>query len=83
MTEFGRYYLSYTPPEGVVEASLSTSISGEATLSQMLELFESFLKSAGYNLEGRELTLEEPEPFELYPLADDGEILFDSDFDKE
>lgn len=49
----------------------------------MLELFESFLKSAGYNLEGRELTLEEPEPFELYPLADDDEILFDSDFDKE
>jgi len=81
MIEFGRYHLSYEPPEGVVEAGFSTSISGEASLTQMLELFESFLKAAGYELGGKELCLEEIEPWELYPSDD--EILFGNDFNEE
>ncbi len=62
MFEFGRYTLSYQPPEGAVEAAVDMSISSEADLSQMLTLFESFLKAAGYVIEGKELTLDRKAP---------------------
>ncbi len=60
MFEFGRYNLSYQPPEGAVEADVNMSISSEANLSEMLRFFETFLQASGYQLDGRELTLEAP-----------------------
>jgi hypothetical protein len=62
MFEFGRYTLSYQPPEGAVEAAVDMSISSEADLSQMMTFFESFLQAAGYMLDDRELTLERRAP---------------------
>ena len=53
MTEFGRYRLSYEPPQGCVEAEVEMAISSEATLPQIIELFEAFLKASGYVFEGR------------------------------
>lgn len=57
MTDFGRYRLSYEPgkPEpysGVLEHSVDMSISGEATVPQLLQFFETFLKAAGYVFNG-------------------------------
>ena len=60
MTEFGSYRLSYTPPTECVEASVDMTISSEADLAQMLELFECFLGACGYVLNG-ELQIVEPE----------------------
>jgi hypothetical protein len=62
MFEFGRYTLSYQPPEGAVEAAVEMSISSEADLSQMMRFFESFLQAAGYGLDDRELSLERKAP---------------------
>ena len=62
MFEFGRYTLSYQPPEGVVEAAVDMSISSEADLSQMMRFFESFLQASGYDLDDRELSLERKAP---------------------
>jgi hypothetical protein len=62
MFEYGRYTLSYQPPEGAVEADVSMSISSEADLTQMLRFVESFLQATGYELEGRELCLERTAP---------------------
>ncbi len=62
MFEFGRYTLSYQPPEGAVEAAVDMSISSEADLTQMLQFFESFLQAAGYLLEDRELSLQRKAP---------------------
>jgi hypothetical protein len=67
MFEFGRYTLSYQPPEGAVEAAVDMSISSEADLPQMLAFFESFLQAAGYVIEGKELTLERREDFPDFP----------------
>jgi hypothetical protein len=62
MFEYGRYTLSYQPPEGAAEADVSMSISSEADLTQMLRFFEGFLQAAGYVIEGKELTLERTAP---------------------
>jgi Ca2+-binding RTX toxin-like protein len=62
MFEFGRYTLSYQPPEGAVEAAVDMSISAEADLSEMMGFFETFLQAAGYVIEGKELTLERRAP---------------------
>ena len=62
MFEFGRYTLSYQPPEGAVEAAVDMSISSEADIPQMLAFFETFLQAAGYVIEGKELTLERRAP---------------------
>jgi hypothetical protein len=62
MFEFGRYTLSYQPPEGTVEAAVEMSISSEADLPQMMVFFESFLQAAGYVIEGKELVLERRAP---------------------
>ena len=65
MTEFGRYRLSYEPPEGSVEAEVEMTISSEATLPQMLELCGGFLKASGYVFEGElEIATGEEEYFE-------------------
>ena len=62
MFEFGRYTLSYQPPEGAVEAAVDMSISSEADLDQMMQFFESFLQAAGYVIDDRELVLERKAP---------------------
>jgi hypothetical protein len=62
MFEFGRYTLSYQPPEGAVEADVTMSICSSADLPEMLTLFENFLQASGYILDGRELTLERKAP---------------------
>ena len=67
MFEFGRYTLSYQPPEGAVEAAVDMSISSEADLPQMLAFFESFLQAAGYVIEGKELVLERRAPEFNFP----------------
>jgi hypothetical protein len=62
MFEYGRYTLSYQPPEGAVEADVSMSISSEADLTQMLRFVESFLQASGFALGERELALERTAP---------------------
>jgi hypothetical protein len=62
MFEFGRYILSYQPPEGAIEAAVDMSISSEADIPQMLQFFESFLQAAGYVIEGKQLVLESTDP---------------------
>jgi hypothetical protein len=62
MFEFGRYTLSYQPPEGAVEADVKMSICSSADLSEMLGFFESFLQAAGYVLDDRHLSLERKAP---------------------
>jgi hypothetical protein len=57
MYEFGRYRLTYEPPSDAIEAEVSMSISSEATLSQMIELFQNFLSAQGYLQEGRYLEI--------------------------
>jgi hypothetical protein len=59
MTNFGEYQLYYEPSEwgaGSMDPSISMKISAEATLSQMLEFFESFLKAAGYQFDSLSVT---------------------------
>lgn len=48
MITFGTYHISYEPPEGALETEVNMSVSSEADISQMLELFKSFLMAAGY-----------------------------------
>ena len=63
MLEFGKYTLKYEPPVGSsTDHSIKMSISSEATLTQMLEFFQSFLRAAGYEFEGKELCLERIAP---------------------
>lgn len=48
MISFGEYQLSYTPPEKGIESRITMSISAEASLDQMLEIFLNFLRASGY-----------------------------------
>jgi len=55
MNPFGRYTVSYEPsddPTEYLQVSTQMSISGEATLPDMLSFFSDFLKAAGYVFEG-------------------------------
>jgi len=58
MIEFGTHEFVYLPPQGAVEAKVAVSVSSEADLSQMLKVFEDYLRANGYQLEGKTLTLE-------------------------
>jgi hypothetical protein len=63
MLEFGKYTLKYTPPDGSpTDHCIEMSISSEATLYQMLEFFQSFLRAAGYEFDGKEMCLERTAP---------------------
>jgi hypothetical protein len=63
MLEFGKYTLKYEPPSETPEDhSVSMTISSEANLQQMLEFFQSFLRAAGYEFDGKELCLERSAP---------------------
>lgn len=59
MYEFGRYRLTYEPPSDAIETEVSMTISAEATLSQMVELFQNFLQVNGYLLDGAVLKVSE------------------------
>jgi hypothetical protein len=63
MLEFGKYTLKYEPPgETPEDHSVAMTISSEANLTQMLEFFNSFLRAAGYEFDGKELCLEREAP---------------------
>lgn len=58
MTNFGRYRLVYQPGphdpfSGVLDHTVEMTISGEADLTQLTDLFDSFLRAAGYVYEGK------------------------------
>ena len=53
MIDFGHYTLSFTPgvpdpDSGVLDHSVEMRISGEASLTQLAEVFTDFLKANGY-----------------------------------
>ena len=55
MNPFGRYTVSYTPsddPCEYLQVSTQMSISGEASLPDMLNFFTDFLRAAGYIFDG-------------------------------
>jgi hypothetical protein len=65
MTDFGRYRLTFTPSEldeGSIGSEVEMTISAEANLREMLIFFESFLKAVGYQIDGKELSLERSAP---------------------
>ena len=63
MYEFGKYSLKYEPPnDAPTNHVVEMTISSEANIAQMLEFFESFLRAAGYEFEGKELCLERSAP---------------------
>lgn len=55
MYEFGRYRLAYEPPSEEIEADIAMSISSDANLPQLLELFGDFLRATGYLNSGETL----------------------------
>lgn len=63
MTDFGKFTFTYTPPEtnhyDQVEPTITMSISSEADLQEMTELFTTFLSSNGYFLEEESLKKED------------------------
>lgn len=63
MTDFGKFTFTYTPPEtnhyDQVEPTITMSISSEADLQEMTELFTTFLSSNGYFLEEEPLKKED------------------------
>jgi hypothetical protein len=57
MADFGRYRISYEPGpfdpySGVLEHAVEMSISGQASIEQMLSFFDAFLKANGYVYDG-------------------------------
>lgn len=82
MYEFGKYTLKYEPPDGSpTDHSIEMTISSNASLTQMLEFFQSFLRGAGYHFEGKELCLEREAPdFDDIPEKWGASGLFSSGF---
>jgi len=80
-SEHGTFRLTYTPPEptGHEDYPLITvdmSTSGDASVDQMLRLYEAFLAASGFMLKG-EIQVVNPEPssfvpFSSYDFGDDG-----------
>lgn len=77
MNQFGKYSLSYIPPDpeetglSEIEPIINMTVSSEASLADMLRLFETFLKSTGYQIDGKELCLERSAPdFNDFDLFD-------------
>ena len=64
MIEFGKYTLEYMPPDGSpTDHTIKMSISSEATITQMLEFYTSFLKASGYFIDdNKELVFERSAP---------------------
>jgi hypothetical protein len=64
-SEHGTYRLSYTPPDSTgyeeyPNIAIEMSTGGDASVGQMLRLYEAFLAAAGYVLKG-ELQVVEPD----------------------
>lgn len=51
-SEYGTYRLTFEPPADQITPSVEMTLSGEADVSQMLEMFESFMQASGYVLKG-------------------------------
>ena len=73
MTPFGTYRLVYEPPANTLEGSMEMSISSEATLDQMLDLYAAFLRASGYAIDfGAELSFIQEEQRESFdPMIED------------
>lgn len=84
MNTFGRYSLSYTPGTSFnseyIEPTVNMEISAEASLSDMLKLFESFLQATGYVLDGKSLFLDYPETENNSRESSDQSFWFDDGF---
>lgn len=52
-----------------MDPSISMKMSAEANIDQMLDFFESFLRAAGYQLDGKSLTLQEDKPMVSFETA--------------
>jgi len=59
-SDYGTYRLIFDPPSDQITPGVTMTLSGEATLDQMLLMFEAFLAAAGYVLKG-DLQVVEPE----------------------
>jgi hypothetical protein len=66
-SEYGTYRLTFEPPADQITPSVEMTLSGEADMSQMLAMFESFLQAAGYVLKGDLRVIERAT--EYYPWA--------------
>ena len=51
-SDYGTYRLTFDPPSDQITPGVTMTLSGEANLDQMLELFEGFLRASGYALDG-------------------------------
>lgn len=59
--DYGTYRLIFEPPSDQLTPSVEMTLSGEANVSEMLSMFESFLQASGYVLKG-EVQISEQEP---------------------
>lgn len=64
-SDYGTYRLIFEPPSDQVTPGVEMTLSGEADLTQMLSLFESFLQASGYQLGAKTLKLEGNDTIEV------------------
>lgn len=64
-SEYGTYRLIFEAPTDQITPSVEMTLSGEADLTQMLSLFESFLQASGYQLGAKTLKLEGNDTFQV------------------
>ena len=64
MTSFGKFWFRYIAPgaDNPLDPSIDFSVTAEADLPQILQVFEDFLKANKYDLDDRELTLSRKAP---------------------
>lgn len=63
MTSFGTFRLAYESPENTIEGDMEMTISSEADMGQMLDLFTAFLRAAGYPIKfGSKLAFQTERP---------------------
>ena len=60
-SDFGTYRLVFEAPTDQITPGVEMTLPGEASLDQMLNLFEAFLKASGYYFDG-DLQIVEQEP---------------------
>ena len=64
MTSFGKFWFRYISPQtdNPLDPSIDFSVTAEADLPEILQVFEDFLKANKYDLDDRELTLSRKPP---------------------
>ena len=64
MTSFGKFWFRYIAPgaDNPLDPSIDFSVTAEADLPQILQVFEDFLKANKYDLDDRKLTLSRETP---------------------